>query len=487
MKIKQFYSYEDIYGENYNKDFHENLILKELKLFRKEEWIEVIGRIGLNYSLRNELNSIKRLQKELLDFKLNGIIIHRRCILVFIQFLYSIREEEFSENNKISKKNFLDILLSINSIINLTEDNRGAFQLMRKKKSFFFWFRIVHASFTINDLQGNLLFFEKFYKKLIEIKKYDEYNSLIKEKIGINIKDFIEELRSLIEGEPKIKLLEIVKKIGSIDSDKMHQLWDNRQPKFEIPLEYNFIKKYPVLNIGDKSFIFDKYTLIELLFQNIYSSISSYDNQNFKREFGKKVAEPVITSFLKETFCDGENIKSIKIDTKKYEFGDFALLNEKDIYLFEIKTTFLNIKSKYTVNYSWFFNELEDKLIKKEGVNQQIKKLIRIDEDFEDFCKLSSIDKKIKYTIYPILLLFDESFQAFRCNWYFNYRFSQILKDHKAKFNMIKLSNCNMIITLNELFILSQRFSNKDKRLGKLKNYGKRKIPSNFCFRESIK
>src|SRR5690606_6370874 len=100
--------------------------------------------------------------------------------------------------------------------------------------------------------------------------------------------------------------------------------WNERDPKFDIPYEYNFLMRYPLLKIDKDYLLVDAQFLFSSLYRRIYEILIAENKEQFKGIFGEKIAEPVIKEFQKNNFCSNK-ILNLNVSFNTRQFADSAL------------------------------------------------------------------------------------------------------------------------------------------------------------------
>jgi len=474
MIHKRFITYKDKYDVYLNKNIHEGLIYDILVKSKRVYWINLISAVSLRLFVSDSSENLIEVQKKIFDWKFNEILVHRRGLLTLAQYIYQIPNSEFSLTNNATNLDCLNLFLSINEILNILEDSINTFSTSRAKKTFFFYFRIMPTMLNTGDIQASNQLFNRIYDEIAKSKFQANYNEIVFSATQYQLLDLRKIINEIVTNGMGKEILNLMIKLASIKIDDINDSWKNRETKIEIPLDYNFIMRYPFVTDGENHYSLDSISSMYLLNTYIYTLLSENSFEKFKQNFGKEIAEPMLVKYFDELFVENETSSCVKIGNKKIEYGDFGLLSNADIFLFEIKTSIINVKRRNTRNHFQFFNEIEDKLILKSGVGQQVKSLINIDNNYVEFLKTSKLPVDKKFTFYPILVLFDEAFQASRTNWYFNLRYKEILKSKKNRFKHILLSKSLMVITFNEFCFLEHRYSSVKKRLDVLRKFDKR-------------
>lgn len=481
--LKKYYTFKDEFHIEVGIDFCLLTIKGILKTYKKETLFRSFSSIAQNIGLGNDFNSILQFQQDQFRIPIHkeALVVHRYATCVIFQFLFSIIDEEYGDIVEINMRDVFLIYILVNQ---LTEICEGASLNKKKalnKKLFFTNIKQIHYVSNKDDLQAGFYLFKGYYQRIIQLNR-ELYNRIIEEEFGFNIEEY-SRILDLIENRDYPNIFHLLEKFAVISFDKTHEVWEERKPKFDVPHEFPFLQKYPLLKINNSYLVTDLHSVFSSLFRILYQTLLEYDNISFKGDFGKNIVEPTIIDLLTEIFVD-QNVRIIKVGSKKFEYGDFGLVLNNDIFLFEIKTSLLNNPAIYTNNYEIFMKIFNDKFVHKEGVSQQVKKIQSIEDNFDHFCSLSGVNKNEKYTIYPILAVFDESLMSFCCNWYLSLRFEVYKRIKKLRIQKIGLAPCHSTATFNEIYRMRYIDKNPSERLGLLKLYSdtKNKLPWSFSF-----
>ena len=105
--------------------------------------------------------------------------------------------------------------------------------------------------------------------------------------------------------------------------------------------------------------------------------------------------------------------------------------------------------------------------------------MIRIEKNPLHFFGVTALNSKLKYTIHPVLLVFEENLQAFGANWYFSTRFDILKRIYKLSPIHFNLSH-HITLTFTELFRLSE--ITHPNKLELLNLYAQNSYPYAFSF-----
>ena len=485
--LLKYYTFHDEFPEQkISKEFCNITVQDIIKTYTKESIFRTMSSLAQAIGLSNDFNELTAfLEKEFgIPKTLKAVIIHRQAICVIYQFLFSLNKDGFGNESQIPKNDVFLLFILANQLTEFVEYERMKITASIPKKIFFANIKEIHFTNNRVDLQAGFYLFKKYYSLIIQLNK-EEYNNVITKMFGFEIEEYIKILE-LIEERNYTEIFSLFDKYAVLDFNDSNQLWNERKLKLPIPNEMPFIQKYPMIKIEKDYLIVDLHSLFSSLFKNLYRTLIEYDNISFKGEFGKKIVEPTIIDLITETFVDS-HVKTLKVGSRKFEYGDFGLLHNDCIFLFEIKSSLLNDASIYTNRYDIFMKIFNDKFVKKEGIKQQVTKIQLIENNFEHFCSLSKIPPK-RYTIYPILLSFDESLMSFACNWYLSMRFEVFKRICKLKISKFDIACSHSTLTFNEIFRMRYVDKTPSERLQLLKQYSddqnKNPIPFSFYLQE---
>lgn len=477
--VIKYYTFSEETHTQVTEEFCILQIKTIIKTYSREILLRAISQISQDLGISNDPVKIKELQKKHLNIpvELEAYIIHRQAVLVILQFIFSLPEKDFSTKDKIAPRDIFLLFTIVNDYLGFHEHVK-AFKSLRKK-IFFTSVKSVHLMMNENDLHATIELFSKYYEKIIELRN-NRYEELIKNYLD-------EDLNSILRIFQKVKNLEYIEifpfydKFAVIEYDKIDTYWNNRNPSFNIPFEYNFFNQYPLVKKENDYLVSDIFNLLNGLFVIVYEILIEDDREQFKGLFGKEIAEPVIVKFMEDVFTC-EEIRFIKVGSRSREFADMGILLNNDIFLFEIKTSIFSRKMLYSTDYSKFIKAFNNKFVLSEGITQQIKRLSDIEENYTSFCELAGIVNSIEYKIHPILLAFDECLQSFCANWYLSTRFDNIRRARGFAPTNYSLTRNHITLTFNEIFRLNQLNYTPIEKLNLIKRYSnsENKEPMSF-------
>ncbi|MFC2082325.1 hypothetical protein ACFLQT_01195 [Bacteroidota bacterium] len=474
----KYYTYQDEFDIHISKEFCEHHIKKIITTYSKKTIFEAISTISIKFSISNDPVHVLNVQKELLNIPIesNVFIFHRQATITIYQFLYQFEDGEYGDSEKINWKDIFLLYIIINSFLDLYETINYTISLYKK----IFFGNIKNYQFTsnANDLLADYELFKDYYEN-IDDKDKIRYDEIIFDKINLHLTEYIAALE-LIRNYNHPNIFEFFENYAVVNFAETNKAWVSREPKFDIPFEIPFFQRKPLIKFNTSHFLIDANFLLNSMSRIVYESLCEYDYQGFKSNWGE-IVEQVIKTRLREIFTHKE-CREIKVQSINNQYADFGLVSNNNIYLFEIKTSVINTTTLYTNNYHAFKKYYNDKFILKEGVCQQIKMLEKIESDYKKFCEFSKIDKNNEYTIYPILLVFDETLQAFGACHYNSTMFDILMHHRKLSPTNYDLSNHHTTITFHEIFKLKLLGKSKEELIDFVQLYANQQIKPMMSF-----
>lgn len=468
LPLKKYYTYLDEIHSTISPAYCSDYIQKILTSYSQGQFIRLLSHISIEFGLSNNPESILLLQEKQFNVPAtkNVYFVHRQATLTLFQFVCSIPSEKFTSKTDISTRDVFLLYILVNQLLEFTEyyANKKALG----KSLFFTSIKSIHLTQSETDLRGSFELFQQYYVKMVELNK-NKYDEIIQDSFCLSIDEFVH-VMDLIKGKNYREIFSLFDKFAVVRFEEIYKKWNERTPKLSIPFEISFLEKYPLIKIGNEYFLTDANNLINGLFRIVYEKLFQNDKEGFKSDFGLNIVEPVIIKLLEETFVS-EKIKQIKVFSKSYQWADFGLLHNQDIFLFEIKSSILKKEVIYASDYNYFIRNFNDKFVVKEGIKQQVQKILEIEKDYNRFCQVTKIDPKLTYKIHPILLSFDESLQAFCCNWYLSTRFDNLIRICNLKPSKFDLAKNHSTLTFNELFRMKELSKSKEEKISLLKKY----------------
>lgn len=467
LPVQKYYTYLDEIHNSVSPAYCIDFIQKILTSYNQEQIIRLLSHISITFGLSNNPESILLLQEKQFNVPSikNVFFVHRQATLTLFQFVCSIPSEKFASKTEIPTRDVFLLYILVNQLLEFTEyfvKNKSV-----NKSLFFINIKSIHLTQNETDLRGSFELFKQYYVKMIELNK-NKYDKIIQDSFGLSIDEFIH-VMNLVKERSYRNIFSLFDKFAVVKLEELYEKWNQRSPKLSIPFEFSFLEKYPLIKIGNEYFLTDANNLINSLFRSVYEKLFQSDKDVFKSDFGY-IVEPVIIKLLEETFIN-KTIKQIKVFSKSYQWADFGLLYNQDIFLFEIKSSRLKKEIIYSSDYNYFIKNFNAKFVLEEGVKQQVKKLVEIENDYNRFCQVTKIDPKLTYKIHPILLSFDESLQAFCCNWYISTRFDNLVRICNLKPSKFVLAQSHATLTFSELFRIKEMEKSQEEKIALLKNY----------------
>ena len=380
--------------------------------------------------------------------RMGGVIniIHRRATHLLSQMFYSYHDFSESDSSSIVRTaDTLNLYLYANTILSIAEREDYSSDL----KVFFNSYKYSNDYIDNFDLQNIFYFYSKFYRKLESSMHFEAFNTAVIEEVNVSLKDFTNSLEAMYMRTGNFDK-SIMKENFEIDFDDTYLYWSNRIPKIPIPFEYKLLMEKPIIKSGDEQFIVcSQYFITLAIAKKIYFILRKIDAQKFGNEFGK-IVEEVISEYLGQALSN-ETCKTInlKYDDNK-EYGDFGIVMDKLVFLFEIKSGTLSLAEKYEQDLDKFKVGFDNKFVNK-GVIQQLKILKEINDDYAKFCLVTGLDESVNYRFIPILLFLDEEFFCNGFNQYLRSRYVETMIEHQYFFPNIISARVNSSLILNEL------------------------------------
>lgn len=223
----------------------------------------------------------------------------------------------------------------------------------------------------------------------------------------------------------------IVSKSESIDNVKVDLSFYVAHPFFE-----HTNGKFYVIDHRNFAFAIDKLWQY-ILFKN--SNIGKHINANkfndYQSFLGKEFYEKFLLSKMFKTL-NRSGFRVIETDDK--QLPDVScILNEKDIFLFEIKSSSLHykvIEDKDLVNFKSFIDNNFSST--KKGAGQLVKNINYLSEDDNKLYKLRAPNSKI--TVYPIIIFTENHLDRAAVNDYVRVKFDDMMLKSSTSFREIK-------------------------------------------------
>lgn len=452
--IKEYYTFSKETGIKVSADFCEYYIKTIMLSYKMEMILRALSTVSIEIGSVNELDKLLKLQKDFFQIPKDfpEIFVHKRATLTLFQLIYSFADEQFGQSDKVSKRDLFLLYCLVNDLLN----DREYIDIPKpvNTKMFFSSFKIIHTSFNNYDSQATHYFFVEYYNTILTLDDKDKYEEVIRNGLKIEFHDLIKILKSLSSGSSE-GIFNLIKEITSININEISTKWRDRVPKLPIPFEFGFLERYPLIKVNEDVLLTDFDNLFNSIVRSAYELLCYQDYSKFKSEFGKNIVEPVLIKLLEEMFMS-DDIEIFKVSFTNIEYADFGIRYKNKIFLFEIKSSVLNQNIRFSSDYPTFIKSFNDKFVLKEGLDQQVKTLKKIDTELGLFRERTGIKNTNQLNFYPILLVFDESFQAFCTNSYLNNRFQIMKRVNDFIPQKIHLANTHSTITFNEIYSLNK-------------------------------
>ena len=468
----RFYTYEDEYKVDISKNECELKIYEIFSKYRKDIILAFIGHVAKNIGLDSSFENISKVQKDMIGIGANvDAIIHRRGLLALVQYFYEF--DDYSDNDTrviLDAKDVFNLFLLINQILNKTEyqtqeANNDEIPIEILQASM----RMSIDLLTKNDIVLANDNFIKFYEKMKQHKDYETFNNILFKNTSLFLDDFLEILKKFKNREKISDIFNLFEKFSVLKYEDIFSKWHNRIPKIKMPLDYRFLEQYPLIKKDDKFYPVDALLIFYSTIRKVYHLLSSTEiSKSFRNTFTKEIAEPVVKEQIEKIFKSDDMI-ILDTNSPGYEYSDSAIMNENTIILIEIKSAYMGLEIRYTDDRQKFKTEFDKRYIFLEGKHQQIKQLKNIQNNIEKFVKACNIEKKEKYIIFSLLVVFDESLSAIGFNNYIRQQFHKKYIDEIVETDQLKIFPFNAVITFNELNLLLKNTIDTNTRLSLLK------------------
>ena len=349
--IKKYYTYHDEFGKNVSVQCCHDNINNILMSNSREQWVRFLGHLANKFAVAGDLEDILEIQYEILNIPINRniIVFHKQAMNACFQYLSSIPPDSFSAAKEFNPYLTFLLFIFINQVLadlELTQKNQST-----GKKLLYSSIKSIQFTQVNSDLRGTFDLFNKFNEKIKALED-SSYNSIIFDKYGIKLDDLCDELKK----HSSKTIFNLLERFAAIKEDDLHKEWTLRKQKINPPQDLFFMKKYPLIKINNDLIPTDFNNLFDMTFRLVYSELFQSFPIEFKPKFGIDIVEPVIKDLIRSIFIS-DSIKEIKIATKSYEYGDMGLVQGTDIYLFEIKSTCLNLATLYEDDIVQFYQK----------------------------------------------------------------------------------------------------------------------------------
>jgi hypothetical protein len=160
---------------------------------------------------------------------------------------------------------------------------------------------------------------------------------------------------------------------------------------------------------------------------NSFSDFQSYLGKNYYEQY-------LILGLLKILRRPGFRV----IETDDKDLPDAAIvLNEKDVFLFEIKSSSLHYKIVNDKDTAGFQQFLDDNFAgEKKGAKQLSRTIQYLANDSKNQYNIKTTRNKIN--VYPIIVYTEQHLEKHAVNNYVNEKFKELIKDYQSPFREIK-------------------------------------------------
>ena len=494
LEAQEYWSYRKEYGQVLLIDECKEKIYSILHSYKRELFINFISHIAVRFGINNDGEMVRNIQFELIGIDINKPLIHRSALNVLYQILIEYRDFSESDNRKtINARDIYDLFLLLNEFWDIEYDDLMNYKNYNEtQRLVFFGIKLFYGIVSPEDVQAKSFYFRKIYDEIYNSGNFKNEIGIFEKSFNMSFNDYRRILTCLSERENGKEIYNLLNEKFSLDINEVERKWDERDPKLPIPYEFKFMIDYPILFSGNKKYVLNSYYLfLSLIMRCYYILCNKNVTPNFRGTINKDIFENIIKDFLSEIFID-KNIKKINLNySKNKEYADWGMVWKNFIFLFEIKAGTISIQKKYGKDIEKFYKELSKKYIEEQGIIQQIKSFEEIDKNYDDFCKRCKIKTrrflffKKTYTIFPILLLYDDIFEIPAVNDYMRNKYLELII--KRKFNPEKfiLNENDAIITFTDLFVFSNRKFNKpEEKITKLIKYFRSRLPFRMFLEE---
>lgn len=477
MEVAKFWTYNDEFKKKLS---YRKCILKLHDIFRKyhqELFIKCIGHIGKGFMASNNKEMIKKVQKELFNIEAEQNIIHRAALSSLYQFVLEFKDfNKYDVSVVIKPRDLFVVFLLINEIFERFHDE---FKQIRSKieSIYFYGVHLFHDIMTYVNVQATAYHMFNIYKKMIGDNNFNSEINYFNENHDYSFKEYINHINNLIIGNKNDSIFNIMINEYAFDIKDIISKWDNRKFKIQPPFDYKFLYDYPIIKINEEKYIVNFYYGIQSFLLKGYHSFSNRDKfPNFRQNLGRYIVEDIIKDFLRFKILN-RDITELNMVSPDGEYADFGVICENKILLFEIKSGSIPVQVKFGRDIKKFFDIIDNKFIKKDGINQQVKRLKYIDNNFEQFCDNTNINYSKNYEIYPILVFTEEIFGVVGAMQYMRDKFTEYKITHGLNLKNYFLQS-NSIITFTELYYLSKTTTlSKENRFNTLIKLSKQNMP----------
>jgi len=468
IETQEYWSYRKEFNYPLSRDKCKEKLHNIFRSYRKETLYGLIGHIAINFGIENNREMITRIQNELFGYDIKKNLIHRGAINVLYELVLDFNNFSPSDTRgRLEVKDLEGIFLLINEFWDIEYDDLLKYEdIGDTKRMIFHAVKLLYGIHNPEDIQSKSFYFLKIYEEINDNKIFAKEIETFENIFEIKMNQYIEILRNMSNTKDNKKTINFLKDKFTTNISELEIKWQNRTPNIPSPFDFKFLLDYPVLEIGNKQYVINAYYLFMAIIMKCYFILSNPKTApKFRENVTKYVFEKIVTEFLTKIFIGEDVSRIITLKNKNNEYADWGMIYKNIIFLFEIKSGTLSVQNKYGNNIYSFFEELSKKYIEKQGVNQQIKRLMDIDNNWDYFCNCCNLTQGKKYIICPTLILYDDIFELPGINIYMREKYFEKLRLNNFKPKNFILCANNAIISYTDLFALSNK---------KMKSYNKK-------------
>lgn len=471
MEFKAFVSYCDVYKRDIS--FKESLFFIKLIYgkYRKDVILSFLGYISRKIGVVYTEFSLFEIQREF-GIESNRLSIHPRSILVLYQIFYdSIKFSENSTEEVLHLEEVSLLFLYANQILNKTDFEKGKDGPVGVNVQLLMSMMKMYVG-TIHAYEISLTeeYFIKFYEKLSESGKFEEYNTVLKKETNLGLIDFITVLKEIKERHKIDRPFELFDKFAVLKFENIEETWKKREPKIPIPNEYRFLELYPLIKRGEEYYGVPPIYMFLSLIRKPYHVLSNENStkDTFRGFWGSNIVEPIIKQYIREIF-ESKDTRVYDLDFQKilgFEPADIILINNDDIFLLEIKSGYMGLADRYGSNIEKFKTEFDKKYIyNSTGKHQLINQLDIFENNYRKISKLLDLNASTKYKVFSCSIVFDEALTMVGFKRYLGKIFNEIIKDKMHEYTNILPFLYPNTLTFTELLSFERRIIDIKKRI----------------------
>lgn len=456
MQYAEYCTYKELKG--IDKSFNESIFNIKLifSKYNKEIILSFLSYITRELGFINALESIKALQIKL-GIHSNKNLIHTRAILVLSQIFFETNNYSDNSDNLIITEDIINLFLYANQI--LTKTDNPSKKLISNKiiiGNLMTAMRLYIGAIPPLEIKLIVEIFIKFYEKMSKTNKFDDFNKIIYEEYGLEIKSFINILNIMSSNKFPNEIFRFYERFVAVDYDIIFDKWKNRNPKIKIPNDYRFFEEYPLIKKQNKLYSFSLIMLFMSIARKIYHILSANVESKdcFRAYWGKEIIETVIKEYFKNIFVSG-NIHFVDVDFQKetgIELADLVFIDNDNIYLIEIKSGYMALEHRYSDDESVFKENFDKKyLYNSSNRHQMVNQLEIFERDYTTFQNLCNLNRNVKYKVFSCLMVFDEALKMMGFKRYINDEYNKFLNYTSDRFSKIEPCPNAILMTFGEL------------------------------------